>query len=134
MSFFIQLIKIAIHSENSLNSICLKTFLHHIRFLQIKNCEFNSFKVKKTKMRVFQSKIILSNKKSTIFSHAKISGFSLPIRCQSHNDTLIISIGQKKPVANQGHEKCIISDNLTLRLSIKTLFVYLVHNVTPFYI
>ena len=119
MSFFIQLIKIAIYSENSLNSICLKTFLHHIRFLQIKNCEFNSFKVKKRKIRVFQSKIILSHKKSNaIFSHTKISGFSFLIRCKSHNDTLIISIGQK-PIANQRHEKCIISDDLALRLSIK---------------
>ena len=68
MSVFIQLIKIAIYSKNSLNSIYLKIFLHHIRFLQIKNCEFNSFKDKKRKMRVFQSKIILSHKKVTLYS------------------------------------------------------------------
>ena len=44
MSFFIQLIKIAIYSKNSLNSICLKIFLRFIRFVKIKNCEFKNFK------------------------------------------------------------------------------------------
>lgn len=77
MSFFIQLIKIAIYSKNSLNSICLKIFLRLIRFVKIKNLEFNNFKIKKRKMRVFQSAIILPhNKNNAIFSNVKISGFS----------------------------------------------------------
>lgn len=44
MSFFIQLIRIAIYSKNSLNSICLKIFLRLIRFVKIKNREFNNSK------------------------------------------------------------------------------------------
>lgn len=96
MSFFIQLIKIAIYSENSLNSICLKIFLRLIRFVKIKNREFNNFKDKKKKNARFSKRNDLTAQKVTLYSPMfKLADFLCRFDVQSHNDTLIISIGQK---------------------------------------